>query len=239
MLDQKIYRFRYWLRIILSRHPHLFSFIYGNFAKFRHQYIKRDTELLIEGFPRSANTYAYWAFKITNPGVRVAHHSHSQALVALAVKRNIPALVLIRDPRSAITSLIVRHPYITPELAIKSYLDFYSLVAKQLDQIILVEFQSITTDFCVVIRSLNEKFATNFNSEKHDEEFTQRVFSCIDDANASAYGSIRVTHIPRPHESKENLKSKVNLTSIEHQLNKANTLYRTLLRKTGAGENTY
>ena len=59
------------------------------------------TQLVIEGYPRSANTYAVVAFAAVQPErPRIAHHLHVAAQVLAAVDRDIPTMVLIRRPQA-------------------------------------------------------------------------------------------------------------------------------------------
>ena len=65
-----------------------------------------ETDVVIEGFPRSANSFALAAFRSVNQGgLRIATHVHSPAQVLYAVENDIPAMVLIREPDEAILSL--------------------------------------------------------------------------------------------------------------------------------------
>ena len=51
-----------------------------------------DTELVIEGFPRTANTFAVFAFQTAQARpVRVAHHLHAPIQVTVAARRPPPA----------------------------------------------------------------------------------------------------------------------------------------------------
>src|SRR5262245_32533170 len=65
----------------------------------RSEPVFRDTEAIIEGFPRSANTFAATAFQLaqTKP-VRVAHHLHVPSQIIAGARWGIPTIVLVRDP---------------------------------------------------------------------------------------------------------------------------------------------
>jgi len=60
--------------------------------------ITGETEVVIDGFPRSGNTFAVVAFRqAQSRRVSVAHHGHVPALAIEAHRRGVPALVLIRE----------------------------------------------------------------------------------------------------------------------------------------------
>jgi hypothetical protein len=64
--------------------------------------IAPDTELVIEGYPRSANSTTVYGFLDRQPmPVKVAHHKHHAAQLLRAVERSVPAVMLIREPCAA------------------------------------------------------------------------------------------------------------------------------------------
>ena len=67
---------------------------------------KGVTRICIEGYPRSANTFAGRLFHLANP-VPIAHHTHLINNVKLALGYGIPVLILIRDPADAIASACI------------------------------------------------------------------------------------------------------------------------------------
>ena len=57
-----------------------------------------DSQLVIEGFPRSGNTWTEALIRAyAKDPVRLAHHSHAPAHVLYALKEKIPVLLLARD----------------------------------------------------------------------------------------------------------------------------------------------
>jgi len=68
----------------------------------------KDTDLHIAGFPRTANTFAVGLIKKLLPQVNIANHIHTKATIKLAIKNDVPTLVLIRDPREAVSSIIIK-----------------------------------------------------------------------------------------------------------------------------------
>jgi|GEM_PF-1755712 len=69
--------------------------------------VTRKTDIVIEGFPRSANSTTVTVFRSwQRKKVRIAHHKHHAAQILRAVAWDIPAVALIREPRAAVISLI-------------------------------------------------------------------------------------------------------------------------------------
>jgi len=166
-----------------------------------------DTELLIEAYPRSGNSFAYQAFKSaqTMP-VRVAHHTHAPACVLYASSRSIPSLVIIRQPRDAVLSNVVFHPDMTIRMVLEDYVDFYTTIRPVRDSIVLAKFESVTGDFGQVIDTVNRKFSTSFSRFEHDFDGEHRIFGVLEERNIATRGSMDHTRLSRPSEVRSRLK---------------------------------
>ena len=70
--------------------------------------VSRNSDLLVESFPRSGTTYFVASLGIAAPTLRIASHLHHQAHVELAVRKSVPSFVLIREPFAACISATVR-----------------------------------------------------------------------------------------------------------------------------------
>jgi hypothetical protein len=124
--------------------------------------VRSDTAIVIEGYPRSANTYAATAFRSANPGVRYASHLHSPVNVEQGVGNGIPVLVLLRHPVDAVISQLQFHPGLSPRLALRAYVRFYRRVLPLVDDIVLATFETVTSDFGHVVSAVNRRFHTAF-----------------------------------------------------------------------------
>lgn len=88
-----------------------------------------NTELVIEGFPRSGNTFAGAAFTVVQGRpVTLGRHMHRPAQVIAAARRGLPTLVFIRRPSDAVLSLVIRHPHISIAKALNDYIRFYTAI---------------------------------------------------------------------------------------------------------------
>src|ERR1700675_3958170 len=88
---------RWSLRGRLAEHPRLYLPIARR--KVPDAVLSADTELVIEGFTRSAVTFARVAFQLPQARpVRVAHPLHWVGHVLAAARRGVPILVTIREP---------------------------------------------------------------------------------------------------------------------------------------------
>lgn len=141
-----------------------------------------ETEVVIEGFPRSGTSFAVSAFEYPQPRKPiVAHHVHSPTQVIAAARRGLPALVLIRDPEDATLSLVIRTPELTIGQALRGYVRFYRPLLPYRDRVVVATFQQVTTDFGAVVRRMNARFGTAWRPFPHTEENVRGVLRAIDE----------------------------------------------------------
>ena len=196
------------VRLYAGRHPAVFSAIYR--LKREHRAVRPTTQLVIEGFPRSANTFAVWAFKQAQAGdVRTAHHLHSPAQVILAARWRIPTLVLIREPKEAVMSWVIWDEH-TLDYALRSYIYFYKSVLSCRDAYVLADFKDVTQDYGAVIRRINERFRTEFSPFQHTKENVGKVYERIEELHQMRNGGkTSETRIAHPSEAKKEVKHRL------------------------------
>ena len=139
---------RHAVRRVVTRYPDLYLPI----ARRRHPQgaIADDTQLVIDGFTRSAVTYALVAFQVAQNGhVRVAHHLHSPAQLIQATRRGIPGLVPIRPPQDTVLSAMIREPTVSIGQWLRTYTGFYRRMLPLADDLLFARFDSVTTDLGV------------------------------------------------------------------------------------------
>jgi len=194
--------------------------------------VSRTTEMVIEGFPRSANTYAYAAFVYAQRrNVRVAHHVHGAAQVSLAARMNIPVILLIREPRAAVASLAIRDKSVTIAAALDQYVRFYQPVVALRNSVVVAPFDHVIGDFGKVIAQVNDKFGTCFSLYEKNPESEQAIARIIDDMDrkdtSDSLGS--ALSVARPTEQKrrekERLESEFSRGKVSGALLDAESLY--------------
>ena len=205
-----IFSLKKWLQINAGKHPAVFFSFYWLSRRDRTCIVTPETQLVIEGFPRSANAFAAVAFRqAQNEKVRVARSSHVPAQVIRAARWQIPTLLLIRKPKDAILSLVIRDP-VSVDQALRHYVSFYKTVEKYRSAYVLGLFEEVTEDYGEVIRRVNEKFETTFSLFRHDEQNVDKVFARIDRNYRKRHGeTYRETKISRPSAVREDVKSEV------------------------------
>ena len=150
-----------------GQYPTLFYTVYGLKPINRMLFVNKSTQLVIEGFPRSANTFAVLAFQyLQSKEIKIAHHLHVPSQIFRAVKWHIPTIVLIRNPIDAVASLLIRNPRLSITQSLKNYIYFYEKIFEYRYSYIVANFDEVVQDYSQVIKKLNNKFDTNFCSKK-------------------------------------------------------------------------
>ncbi|MGH7453203.1 MAG: hypothetical protein ACRENG_17770 [bacterium] len=219
MSETLLLALKHWIRIALGPYPRLF-FPLARFKEGHRAAVGKDTELIIEGFPRSGNSFAVNAFQMVQPRpVRLAHHIHAPAQVISAARRDLPILVLAREPVAAASSLVIRHPYISIRMALYEYIRFYKTIAPYRDKFVVGLFDQVTNDYGEVIKRINQRFSTGFVPFEHNEANVQKSFDMIEQQNRQKNnGALAELRIARPSPAREKLKARQPLAlEVEKQ----------------------
>jgi hypothetical protein len=176
-----IRRARHRLRIRVSEMPG----IYLPFARRKYpgpspEVISSATELVIDGYTRSASTFAVYALQLAqDKPVRLAHHLHASAQLIAAARRRVPALAVIREPQGAILSQLIRESDVALRDALVAYSRFYDSLLPYRDSFVVADFEEVTKDFGAVIRRINHRFGTAFGEFEPTEPNVRQCFELI------------------------------------------------------------
>lgn len=185
-----------------------------------------DTEILIAGFPRSANSYAVVAFReAQGRAMRIAHHLHAEAEVLRAVSLGIPAIVVLRRPEEAIRSLAVAEPETDASRALARWTAFYQAVERVADRVVISDFSLTTGNFGPVVDAVNEKFGTAFLRPGDTAEARAHVIATLEREQDEA-GDARFAVLPGDERAK--MLAAVRLDFDTAALERATDLYRRL-----------
>lgn len=171
-----------FLKTIAARSPRLalpLAWLQG-----KRELIDGDTDILIESFPRSGSSFAVAAFRLAQEAwvPRIASQTHASGHVIAAVRREIPALVLIREPLDAVVSNLFRQPERGVDEMIRGYLRFYEPLLPHRTGFVVATFQEVIEGgFGSVIRRVNTRFGTGFAEFEATKENVDRCLEWIDE----------------------------------------------------------
>jgi hypothetical protein len=111
----------------------------------------RQTDIIITGYQRSGNTFSKVLLEQLFPELRFITHIHTLAILKKGRKLGIPILILIRDPKEAIASSIVKLQSDPRSMPIRKkkctnileYISFYKYVIHNTESFVIVEFDII------------------------------------------------------------------------------------------------
>jgi hypothetical protein len=139
------------------------------------------TDIVIEGFPRSANQFAIAALrKAQGRELRIANRVHAPGHAIAAAKAHLPVLILIREPEEAVLGWVLYKGDISIGQALRAYRRFYAPLVPHRDRFVVATFEEVTNDFAGVIRRLNERFGTDFAEFEHSRENVGQIFEAME-----------------------------------------------------------
>ena len=161
---------------------------------------RRDTAIVIEGYLRSGNTFSVAAFAVANgTDLHVGRHLHGAPHILRAARLGLPTIVLIRQPRDAVLSYLIRRDTLSPDDAVLEYLDFYRTALRVRGAFVVGLFDDVVTDFGAILDSVNARFGTSFTRYEPTAANAEAAFSIVEEMNRKeCAGEVRETHVGRP-----------------------------------------
>ena len=175
--------------------------------------LTRRHDIVIDAYPRSANTFATFAFILAqSQRTMVAHHFHAPAALVRASRLGIPALTIVRKPEDAILSYAIFMGRRRLTRAIDDYLSYYGVLAERKDLIYVAKFEDVVEDFGNVVKAMNEFFCVGFDVPDMTPEFTKMVQNHIiatyRKAPPQSISNKRDRQLPLPSNWRQELKGK-------------------------------
>ena len=217
-------------RSFLSLYPELF-FPLVKLKESKKLAVGKHTQIVIEGFPRSGNSFVVGAFEAAQPNpVVIAHHLHAPAQIIQAARQDIPTLVLAREPVGAVVSRLAMGLEVNelrgtqaflPSLSqlLRTYIGFYTRILPYQDQYVLGLFEEVTRDLGTLIKKINQKFQTNFSRYEHTEDKVQSIFR---------QRGIHAGPSERRNEIKVYLQKEIASNELKPLVKRAETVYQQL-----------
>lgn len=170
------------------------------------------TDIVIDAFPRSGNTFAYFAFQMSQKReMNVGHHAHAPSQFVLAERYRVPSVLIVRAPEDAVCSFVLREKVISLRQALRMWINFHESVLPYKEVIVISSFEDAITDFGAVIRKVNRKWGTDFSPFEHTAENVNACFKAIEGRNAERYGQGKVVESGVARPSPIRKKEKVEL----------------------------
>jgi hypothetical protein len=195
--------------LLLADYPRVYYPVMRRRGLYKPLLISDTTELVIEGYPRSGNTFAVAALQYAQAReLTIARHTHAPAQVIEGVRRGLPVLVLVREPRDAAASLVIHDPGVSLEAALRRYIRFHSRIHRYHTGYVVGTFPEVTTNYAPVIERLNQAFRLSLTPFQHTSANCEVVFKILEDMERAAFrGALAETRVARPSTVRNNLKA--------------------------------
>ena len=223
-----------WLNFYPFILKHFNQRLYKNLAK-------ESTQLIIEGFPRSANTFLVHATEqASSLPIQIAHHLHDPIQAKIGLEHKIPTVIILRDPLSSFISFKLKSPHLPVSVMYKIYMSFHHQVNKiHNENIHFVRYEDVTQKPNDVVQWILEELLKHRKDQinmVHEDD----IFSSIDKkkkARESANPDLNAYYqssVARPTEEKEAQKEKIRATILDNfstECEKATVNYEKLLNR--------
>jgi len=225
-----------WTRTVLQRS----ALLHRAVARFRSRrfpsaLVRRQTsKIVIEAYPRSANSISVRMFRAANPEIprtEITHHTHSIQTVKYALKWDVPVLVILRNPIDAVSSSMIAYGNVSDAMItifITKYIDFHKWLPSHREEIVLARFEEVVGDgFRDVCLRINARFGTSFATDFDSRELRERTEERILQDSPKRE---RPANIPVPSEERSLLLEEINPRVAAHPLSsRAQALYQELV----------
>ncbi len=196
---------------------------------FRARAVAPDSDLVVEGAQRSANTYLAACFAVAaaaagQPPLRIAQHLHAAPQFARAARWQLPAVLLLRSPEDCARSTVLLHPALSPAQVLKSWVAFHRAAWRWRDALLVVPFERAAQDPGSVIAATNRRFGRGFPAWPGTPLARADVLHRLQAAGPEALTAFL------PSDAKEVAKRRVDLSGCAGLLARAAAEHRRWLR---------
>jgi len=177
-------RQRIWTRIIDN--PVLARAYYRLDPDVRDLRLRAETDLVVEGFPRSANTYTAEAIKLANPEITLTHHLHQPLVIEWAVARGVPTILTIREPDAVVASLTAFTPGMQPEAIYTAYAEYYERLLPLVPHLVIADFNQLTTDIGCVLSRVQTHYGMTLRAPRSSDQ--SEIWARVEAFSAQHFG---------------------------------------------------
>lgn len=191
--------FHWTARTHIGRWLRVFNTVFGS-VNDGDRLTRENTELVIEGFPRSGNSFSVFAFSNAGAGdLSIAHHVHSPSQIITAARYGLPAVLLVRAPQDAVTAGLAKIATHRTGDLLRAYAAYYRSLLPLREHYVIAPFETVTTDFGRVINAVNRRFETTFTDIDADRHLAlSQKFLAQEKFDALQAGAPAETSAPAP-----------------------------------------
>lgn len=181
--------------------------------------ITEHTDLVVEGFPRSGNTFTVFALEnAAGYRLRIASHVHHPAQVKLAVSRGVPTVLVVREPVATLSSYLTFGQHGRPASVLKEYSGYLRELVPYVDSVLICDFTEVVSDLSGVIDRINDRFSTAIPPFDQSPENVDKVFEEIARQHRLMHRRQDPVHVaPRPSAGRRDISDRARSGILDPQ----------------------
>ena len=168
-----------------------------------------NTDIVIEGFPRSGNTFTLDMLHVLREGaetnLKIAHHTHRIENILIGRRLDKPIVTLIRNPEDAILSYMIFSGK-PADFAAQRYFNFYNAILQLKPLPIVLDFQTVVTDFNKVVDVVNEAAGSSIRKSTDLKADGALAHARAERRARDKHGDLYTQRIGAPNEDREKIK---------------------------------
>lgn len=172
--------------------------------------VYEDTDICIEGFQRSGNTFFLQLLKRKNPSLKFAHHMHVPEQVKRAVSGKVPTVILIRKPQDCIASLLAWDERLSIGVGLTAYQRFYRSLMDYRHGFVIARFEDVIEKPKAIVTRINKKFDADFVMHVKDDVQLSKILGRVSNRTKNTLSA------PVPNQRKEEIKKKYKEEILRH-----------------------
>lgn len=179
-----------------------------------------DTALVVEGYPRSSNSYAVDMIAESAIGFlhrsKIAHHTHEVINLQIAEAYGIPKIILIREPEDAILSFHI-YSQVPLQRCAEKYAAFYTGALKLMKKnTAVIHFREVTGDFRTVIERINAIGHFGIPEDQDFDAIHERALDLVRSRAPQTSEEDAMRQVAAPDEKREEIKAQLRGEVQEH-----------------------
>jgi hypothetical protein len=171
--------------------------------RFRSDIRSSGYDLVVDGFPRSGNTYCWLMLEKTQEArIKVKALTHLPPVLILSIRQHRPTCLCLRSPVEASASWVLSTGR-SIKSVLRYYIDFHTVLLAYRSDLLILPFRTITGDFSEVLRLLKARFGMDLNVPSDCRPFQQLVVAQIDHLYSGEKVGKFELRVARPHPNRD------------------------------------
>lgn len=178
----------------------------------------------VDGYPRSANTFAAECLQIAFPDRKICSHSHAPLPVIDACRQEKPGMLVIREPKKAVVSYVIYTQY-TLLNCLDKYIQFHEKLLPCRKSVYISDFSLTTGHPDAMLAGFSGHYGIELSPVPDRQSLEKEAMNRLEKKYTDTSGEIFKDLVPRPEKSRMT-KSEEITSSMENSIVLRRMLHR-------------